>query len=143
MTTAQAHKDAKCEVDKMKKALVIGGFILAICLSFLAGSSFREKEYAKRDAQRCNVMISFAVGNLDHLKKQYDADEMEVLISNIYAAEEYASDSELAGALHELWNALIFDGENITGNEDALIKALQDRNGNAVKDIAFEMRTIK
>ena len=127
----------------MKKLIIIGVFIMSICLSFFAGNYFSEKENVKLREQRCHTMIDFSIEKLDDIKFQYDADMMETLISDIYAAYEYSNNGELSSALHDLWNALIFDGENIVGKENDLISALNDKNVQRIKDIAHSMRTKK
>lgn len=71
----------------------------------------------------------------------YDEDTMEALISNIYAAYEYCDDPDMASALHDLWNALIFDGENISGKEEELKSALQSGNAEEIEGFAAELRT--
>ena len=48
---------------------------------------------------------------------------------------------DFSGALWELWNALLFDIENLPGNEDALIKALAEQNAEQVAELAAGMRT--
>lgn len=88
-------------------------------------------------------MIVFAIDKLDDIKTQYDPDVMEALISNVYAAYEYSNNGELSSALHDLWNALIFDSENIVGKESDLIGALMDKNAQSIEDIAISMRTKK
>lgn len=88
-------------------------------------------------------MMDFAIDKLDEIKTQYDTDMMEALISNVYAAYEYSNNSELSSALHDLWNALIFDGENIVGKENDLISALKDKNAQRIKEIAISMRDKK
>ena len=45
--------------------------------------------------------------------------------------------------MHDLWNALIFDGENIVGKENDLISALKDKNAQRIKEIAISMRDKK
>lgn len=124
----------------VKKMFVIGVFVVSVCMSFWAGNYFRCREESERRKQQCNTMIAFSVNKLENLKKQYDADTMEALISNIYAAYEYSPSGELSSALHELWNTLIFNGENIAGKEDDLIIALKDISVHGIKDIAVSMR---
>ncbi len=127
----------------MKKSSVIGVFIVSICLGFFAGKYFGDKENIKLRDQKCHTMIVFAIDKLDDIKTQYDPDVMEALISNVYAAYEYSNNGELSSALHDLWNALIFDGENIVGKESDLIGALMDKNAQSIEDIAISMRTKK
>ncbi len=67
---------------------------------------------------------------------------MEALISNVYAAVQFTDDSDLNTALHELWNALIFNGENIVGKEDDLIKALKDIDSSVIEGIAYSIRQV-
>ena len=127
----------------MKKLILIGAFIVSICLSFFAGDYVCDKENSKLIEQRCHIMMDFAIDKLDEIKTQYDTDMMEALISNVYAAYEYSNNSELSSALHDLWNALIFDGENIVGKENDLISALKDKNAQRIKEIAISMRDKK
>ena len=122
----------------MKTVVIV---VLSVCLSFFAGKYVSELEQDKADEQRCQQMISFAVAKTESLKKQYDTDTMEALISNVYAAYDYSESGELYWALHDLWNALIFDGENIVGKEDDLIGALEDLDAQCIAEIAMSMRT--
>lgn len=108
--------------DGMKKLVMTGIFAVSICLSFFAGNYFCDKE---------------------SIKTKYDADGMETLISDVYAAYENSNNGELSSALHDLWNALIFDGENIVGKENDLIAALKEKNVQSIKEIAHSMRTPK
>lgn len=129
--------------DGMKKLVMIGIFVVSICLSFFAGNYFCDKENIKLREQRCHTMIGFAIDKLDDIKTKYDADVMETLISDVYAAYESSNNGELSSALHDLWNALIFDGENIVGKENDLIAALKEKNAQSIKEIAHSMRTPK
>lgn len=125
----------------MKKILLVGSFVIAIFLSAFIGNYISEQKNLDWRTQNTNTMIAFSIDKVETLKSGYDADTMEALISNVYAAYEFTPDSRLSEALHDLWNALIFDGENIVGREDYLIKALQDDNAQEIKDIAIGMRT--
>ena len=122
----------------MKTVVIV---VLSVCLSFFAGKYVSELEQNKEDEQRCQQMIYFAIAKTESLKKQYDTDTMEALISNVYAAYEYSESGELYWALHDLWNALIFDGENIAGKEDDLIGALEELDAQRIAEIAMSMRT--
>lgn len=125
----------------MKKVLIAVVAVVALCLSFFAGNYMSNREMAQRRAQECHTQINFAIDKLEDLKVQYDPDTMEAAISNIYAAYNSADDGALASALHELWNAFIFDGENIGGKEDDLIQALGDADAEQIKELAMGMRT--
>ena len=126
----------------MKTMKTVAVVVLSVCLGFFAGRYVSESEQNQADEQRCQQMISFAVAKTESLRKQYDSDTMEALISNVYAAYEYADRSgELSGALHDLWNALVFDGENIAGKEDDLIDAMEELDAQCIREIAMGMRT--
>lgn len=146
--TKEARSDTQGSVyilwgDGMKKMIIIGIFAVSVCLSFFAGNYFCGKENIKLRDQRCHTMIGFAIDKLDDIKTKYDADGMETLISDVYAAYENSNNGELSSALHDLWNALIFDGENIVGKENDLIAALKEKNAQSIKEIAHSMRTPK
>ena len=126
---------------KIRNLIIIAIFIIFVCLSFFAGNYFSNKENIKNREQTCKTMIVFAINKLENLQQQYESDEMEALISNIYAAYAYCDNDELASALHDLWNALVFDGENIVGKENDLIKALKDTNSTSIKEISINIRT--
>lgn len=125
----------------MKKGLIAVAAVVALCLSFFAGNYMSNREMVQRREQECHGQMAFAIDKLEDLKAQYDPDTMEAAISNIYAAYNSADDGALASALHELWNALIFDGENIDGKEDELIQALGDADAEQIKALAMSMRT--
>ena len=139
------HRTTDKEGCAVKKTRMVIIFIAAICLSFFAGKYVSKSEQETASDGRCEQMLSFAVSKIQSLKEDYDADNMEALISNVYAAYEHSSrgSGELAGSLHDLWNALVFDGENIAGKEDALIDALEDFDAQRIEDIAISMRTKK
>jgi len=99
-------------------------------------NSLKDRDNAKQ------TFISFAINKVEDLKNGYDADIMEALISNVYAAVQFTDDSDLNTALHELWNALIFNGENIVGKEDDLIKALKDIDSSVIEGIAYSIRQV-
>lgn len=125
----------------MKKTIVTVAIVCSLCLSFFAGNYFSDKENLESREYRCHTLVVFAIDKMEDLKIQYDTDTMEALISDIYAAYEYSDDAELSAALHDLWNALIFDGENIAGKEDILIAALKEFDAQSIKDLAVRMRS--
>ena len=60
------------------------------------------------------------------------------------AARDYAGsagEGELASALDELWNALIFDGEHLPGQEAVLAQALRDQDPAAITASASALRS--
>lgn len=127
----------------MKKLLVAGALITSICLSVFAGYYISNQNHLKNRKIASQTLISFAIGRIEDLKIKYNTDTMEVLISNIYASVKFTDDGELSAALHDLWNALIFDGENIVGKEDDLIQALQSANPSVIKEIAYNIRMVR
>lgn len=124
----------------MKKGILIAAFLAVICTSFFAGKYYSEQNHLQDRAQRCSTMLVFAVDKLEDLQLQYDADSMEALISNIYAAYEFCDSGELSVALHDLWNALIIDGENLVGMENDLITALKEADPQSIEAVAARMR---
>ena len=125
----------------IKKFLMAVMLIAAVCLGFFAGISFSHYQQAENRAERVHTFLSLSVDKLEDLQQQYDSDVMEALISDVYAAYQSCDEKEaLAPALHELWNALIFDGDNLTGQEEALIQALKDADAQAIADIAYDIR---
>ena len=126
----------------MKKLFIVGALIVSICLSAFAGHYVSNQNSLKDRGIARQTLISFAISKVEGLKNGYDADTMEALISNVYAAVQFTDDGDLYTALHDLWNALIFDGENIVGKEDDLIKALKDTDSNVIKGIAYSIRQV-
>lgn len=124
----------------MKKAAAAVIFIAAVCISFFAGQYLSGKKQTKARAEKCHTMMTFAVDKLDEMSGGYDEDTMEALISNIYAAYEYCDDPHMASALHDLWNAIIFDGENISGKEGELKLALQSGSAEEIEGFAARLR---
>lgn len=128
--------------QQLCKMMISVAFLAAIGIGFFAGKQFSDKQHMKYEEQSCHTMIVFAIDKVENLKNGYDADDMEALLSNVYAAKEYTNNSELSCALDDLWNALVFDGENIVGKEDALIEALQNFDAKRIKYIADSMRVL-
>ncbi len=105
----------------MKQKRFVVCLVLAVGVmltSYLAGSLAKEQEYRAERAERCAVLVGFA---LDKLENQdiTDPDMMEAVISNVYAAYQYCDDPALQGQLHDLWNALIFEEEYPAREETA------------------------
>lgn len=125
----------------MKKAAAAVIFIVAVCISFFAGQYLSGKKQTKARAEKCHTMMTFAVDKLDEMSGGYDEDTMEAMISNVYAAYEYCDDPDMASALQDLWNALIFDGENISGKEGELKSALQSGSAQEIEGFASGLRT--
>ena len=118
----------------MKKRVVLGAAaaVFLVCLSFSLGFRQGRRDEAQRQEQIGQALLSFAADRLEELKAQYRPE---------VAAYWYEADPAFSSALHDLWNALLFDGENLAGREDALIKALETRNTQSLKALAKEMRT--
>ena len=124
----------------MKKAAAAVIFIAAVCISFFAGQYLSGKKQTESRVEKCHTMMTFAADKLDEMSGGYDGDTMEALISNVYAAYEYCDDPHMASALHDLWNALIFDVENISGKEEELKSALQSGSAQEIEGFASELR---
>jgi hypothetical protein len=126
----------------VKRLFIVCTLIVSICLSVFVGHYLSNQNALKdRDIKR-QTLISFAISKVEDLRNRYDTDTMEALIGNVYAAAQFTDDSDLSTALHDLWNALIFDGENIIGKEDDLIKALKDTDPNIIKGLAYSIRQV-
>lgn len=111
----------------MKKAtkLVISlVFIICVAASFFAGSYLKEQAHTNSRMQRCQTLITFAIDKSENEDLSYQ-DNMEALISNVYAAYQFCDDPHLAAQLHDLWNTLIFEGEDYWGKENALAAQLR------------------
>lgn len=108
---------------------------------FFCGTVFERKKQTESRAEKCHTMMTFAADKLDEMSGGYDEDTMEAMISNVYAAYEYCDNPHMASALHDLWNALIFDGENISGKEEELKSALQSGSAQEIEGFASELRT--
>lgn len=126
----------------MKKLFIVGVLIVSICLGAFAGHYVSNQNTLKDRGIKRETLISFAISRIEDLKNGYDEDNMETIISNVYAAVQFTDDVDLYFALHDLWNALIFDGENIVGKENDLIKALKDIDPNVIKEVAYSIREV-
>ena len=130
---------------KKKRNVIIVVIILIILLlifiSAYVGYSIAENKYDDRCQHNADLNINFAIDDISKLKESYDEDTMETLIGYVYGAYQYNDPEGVSSALFYLWNALVFDGENIVGKEDLLMEALQDGDVIAIKDIAMSMRS--
>ena len=131
---------------RTKRLLIIVALLAALGIGFFAGKAVQRRENIQSRKGHGRTLLSFAVDNLERLRDgeaEDFQDEVEDLASNIYAAYyDFLSDETVAfsDALWELWNALLFDGENLPGNEDALIEALTEQDADRVEEIAAGMR---
>ena len=132
---------------RTKRLLIIVALLAALGIGFFAGKAVQRREDIQSRQGHGRTLLSFAVDNLERLRDgeaEDFQDEVEDLTSNIYAAYyDFLSDETVAfsDALWELWNALLFDGENLPGNEDALIEALTEQDADRLEEIAMGMRT--
>ena len=127
-------------------------FILAVCVLvvllfagyyayyrlgfyFLSGSDEPVTTFMKTDADTIYM----------ERDGEYEPEEVQSdIASDIYGAYyDFLSGEnvDFSGALWDLWNAVLFDIENLPGNEDALIKALAEQNAEQVAELAAGMRT--
>ena len=131
---------------RTKRLLIIVALLAALGIGFFAGKAAGRRETVQNRLGQGRTKLSFAIDNLERLRDgeaEDFQDEVEDLTSNIYAAYyDFLSDETVAfsDALWELWNALLFDGENLPGNEDALIEALTEQDADRVEEIAAGMR---
>ena len=131
---------------RTKRLLIIVALLAALGIGFFAGKAVQRRENIQSRQGHGRTLLSFAVDNLERLRDgeaEDLQDEVEDLASNIYAAYyDFLSDETVAfsDALWELLNALLFDGENLPGNEDALIEALTEQDADRVEEIAAGMR---
>ena len=131
---------------RTKRLLIIVALLAALGIGFFAGKAAERRGTVQNRLGQGRTKLSFAIDNLERLRDgeaEDFQDEVEDLASNIYAAYyDFLSDETVAfsDALWELWNALLFDGENLPGNEDALIEALTEQDADRVEEIAAGMR---
>ena len=129
-----------------KRLLIAASLLLALGVGFFAGKAAERRETVQNRLGQGRTKLSFAIDKLEGLRDgEYGPEEIQSdIASDIYAADyDFLSDETAAfsDALWELWNALLFDIENLPGNEDALIKALAEQNVEQVAELAAGMRT--
>ena len=107
----------------MKKTNKIVTAVLIISLmvtSFFLGSYLTKQKSIDSRTARCCTLITFAIDKAENGDLTDDG-VMKGLISNVYAAYQYCDEPINANRLHDLWNYLIFESEDIdTTKEIAL-----------------------
>ena len=83
--------------------------------------------------------IVFSIDALEEYQDDPNEETLRVIASHIYAARELSED-EMWNALHELWNALLFDDDKLLNYIDILISSLNKYNANEIEDIAMNIR---
>ena len=83
--------------------------------------------------------IVFSIDALEEYQDDINEETLRVIASHIYAAREL-SDGEMWNALHELWNALLFDDEELLNYIDILVLSLNEYNASEIEDIAMNIR---
>ena len=129
---------------RRKAIVLLLAWAVTVGLGFYAGTAMEERAQRERQAERCRTLLVLAADKAETLRSSGEAGTLEALISNVYAARDYAGsagDGMLSSALDELWNALISDGENLPGHEDALIQALNGRDPIAIASAASALRS--
>lgn len=108
----------------VSKIAVILFFLLCLVLSFRSGSYRKEREYQNVRIQRCERLILFAIDKTENHDLS-DTGVMGVLISNLYAAHEFCDDPVIGAQLNDLWNTLIYRGDGLIDNQEALTGQLR------------------
>ncbi len=83
--------------------------------------------------------IVFAIDALDTYEELQDEETLRVMISHIYAAREL-SEGAMWDALHELWNALLFDDEVLLEHAEPLALALKTEDVKGIEAVATAIR---
>ncbi len=110
---------------KTKRNILLGVIVVVlVAASFFAGGYVKEQEYSDGRMQRCSTLVFFALDKAEN-KDLSNPDIMEALISNVYAAYEYCDDPIVKNQLHDLWNYLIFEGDDSTVTKDILSNELE------------------
>lgn len=110
-------------MKKTAAACLCAAILAAIALSFSAGRRLESQRNLDSGMRQCRMELSFAA-DLAAKQDLSDPDMMETISSHVYAAYALCDDPELAAALYELWNDLIFRGEEYLDHEDLLIVRL-------------------
>ena len=131
---------------RTKRLLIAAALLLALGIGFFAGKAAGEREVLEGLQEHGQALLSFAVEDLEGLRDgEYELEEIQsVIASHIYGAYHEVLSEETVSfcdALWDLWNALLFDIENLPGNEDALIEALTEQDADRLEEIAAGMRT--
>lgn len=124
----------------MKKVIYTVSMLAVVCLSFLGGYQLSQTENTQRREESCNIMLSFAIDKIEHLAQDFQPEEMDAMLCNIYAAKEHTENAELSSALYELWNVLLFNREKLIGREMDLVEALKNQNVQLMNEIVSEMK---
>ena len=130
----------------IKRLLIAIALLLALGVGFFAGGAAERRETVQNRLGQGRTKLSFAIDKLERLRDgEYGPEEIQSEIaSHIYGAYYNILSDETVSfcdALWDLWNALLFDIENLPGNEDALIQALAEQNAEQVAELAAGMRT--
>ena len=110
-------------MKRITKVLIPLLFVIAIAVSFWAGSYWAEQKQEEYRAQRCLRQITFAIDKAENHSLSDDG-VREALISNLYAAQEFCDSPVLHAQLNDLWNTLIYRSEDYIGHEDELAAQL-------------------
>ena len=128
-----------------KRLLIAAALLLALGVGFFAGKAAERRETVQNRLGQGRTKLSFAIDKLEGLRDgEYGPEEIQSdIASDIYGAYyDFLSGEnvDFSGALWDLWNAVLFDIENLPGNEDALIEALTEQDADRVEEIAAGMR---
>lgn len=98
-------------MKKRNKIVVVLLIIALVVASFFFGSHLTEQKNSNARIERCSTLIKFAIDKAEN-GDLTDEGTIRGLISNVYAAYQFCDDSKSANQLHDLWNYLIFEGDN-------------------------------
>ena len=112
-------------MKKTAKIISCIAVLALIALSFLTGNYVKEQENLNGRQRRCHALIVFAVEKAEN-EVISEPGVMQALVSNVYAAYQFCDDPALAAQMHDLWNALVFEGDSYIGREESLANRLKD-----------------
>ena len=112
----------------MKKSgavFIIVLFIAAVTLSFFAGDYLSDKAHKEEQATQFEKCISLAIDTIESKGLSLEG-ASEYAASNLWMAHELCGSPEISAELSNLWNTLVYEKDNLAGQEDALVSQLND-----------------
>ena len=106
-------------MKKKGKVLIAAMILVCMAASFWMGSYVQKRENRESRVQRCAALISFALAKTEN-EDISDPGVMKALISNVYAAYWFCDEPKAASQLHDLWNMLIFEGDDTAAVKEIL-----------------------
>ena len=111
-------------MKRIGTALTIVFIIAGFAISFFIGHYVSDKSHTESRAAQFDKYISRAIDTIEDKGLSIDG-APEMIASNIWVAHEFCDSPEISAELSNLWNTIVYEKDELLGQEDVLTAQLK------------------